>query len=56
MIQDVYQKSETQFPRQQCFQYIYVKFQVWVVNNKKDIYFQKIKLYFHILYTIRKAS
>ena len=43
MNRDLHPKSETQFPRQQCFQYI-CKIQVWVVHNKRDINIQKLKV------------
>ena len=37
-------QSETQFPQQQPFQYIYFKFQVLVVHDGRNIRFLKIKV------------
>ena len=43
MNRDLYKILETQFPPHQCFN-TYVKFQVWVVHNERNIDIQKIKV------------
>ena len=43
MNRDLYKKSETRFPPQQCFKYI-CKISSGVLHNERDIDFQKIKV------------